>query len=214
MLIRDVMTTNVVAVSSDTSMADARRIMDAHRIKRLPVIDKGKLMGIVSRDTLDRSGPSKLTTFSIHEVSYLLSKITVREVMKREVLTIPPDTTVEEAVALAQSHKVGALLVVEDGRVVGIVTTNDIFYKVVNPLLGIDRPGIRFSVTKWKDIADIQKILGIIAQFKPSEIASIYARTPCDPGENDLLAHLTVSDPVGLVDALRKGGFEVSMRAR
>jgi len=213
MFIRDVMTTNVVTIPSSTSLADARRIVDAHRIKRLPVVDKGKLVGMVSRDTLDKAGPSKLTTFSMHELSYLLSKVTVREVMKREVVTVPPDSTIEEAVTLAQSRKVGALVVVEDGRVVGIATTNDIFYKIVNPMLGIDRPGIRFSVRKWQNIADLQRMLEVIAQFKP-EISTLYAMKSPDTGENDLIAHLSVADPVGVIDALRNSGFEVRMRAR
>lgn len=213
MFVSDVMTTNVVTISGDTSLADAHRIIDAHRVRRLPVVDKGKLVGIVSRDTLERSGPSQLTTFSMHEASYLLTKITVREVMKREVLTVAPDTTVEEAVALAQSRKVGALVAVESGRVVGIVTTNDIFYKVVNPLLGIDRPGIRFSVHKWQGIADLTRMLNIMAEFR-SDIVNVYARTAADGGENEVLIQLATADPVGLIDALKKGGFEVQMRSR
>ena len=66
MIVADVMTTNVVSISSNTSLAEARRIMDAHRIRRLPVIDWGKLVGIVTKDALDRTGPSQLTTFSVH----------------------------------------------------------------------------------------------------------------------------------------------------
>jgi acetoin utilization protein AcuB len=213
MIIRDIMTTNVVTIPSSTSLADARRIIDAHRIRRLPVVDKGKLVGVVSRDTLDRSGPSKLTTFSMHELSYLLSKVSVKDVMKRDVVTVPPDATVEEAVTMAQSRKVGALIVVEDGRVVGIATTNDIFYKIVNPMLGIDQPGIRFSVRKWRDIADLQKILAVMAQFSP-EISTIYAVKSPETGENDLIAHLTVGDSAGLIEAVRKAGFEVRPRAR
>ncbi len=213
MLVSDVMTTNVVTISGDTSLADAHRIIDAHRIRRLPVVDKGKLVGIVSRDTLERSGPSKLSTFSMHEASYLLSKITVREVMKREVLAVPPTTTIEEAVSLAQSRKVGALMVVDNDRVVGIVTTNDIFYKVVNPLLGIDRPGIRLSVHRWQSIADLSRMLAIMAEHK-CDIVNIYARTASDGGENEVLTQLVTPDPVGLVDALRKGGFEVQTRSR
>ncbi len=213
MLVSDVMTTNVVTISGDTSLADAHRIIDAHRVRRLPVVDRGQLVGIVSRDTLERSGPSRLSTFSMHEASYLLSKITVREVMKKEVLTVATDTTIEEAVSQAQSRKVGALVVVEGDRVVGIVTTNDIFYKVVNPLLGIDRPGIRFSVHKWQSIADLTRILNIMAEYK-SEVVNVYARTAVDGGENEVLVHLSTADPVGLIDALKKGGFEVQMRSR
>jgi acetoin utilization protein AcuB len=213
MFIRDVMTTNVVTIPSSTSLADARRIMDAHRIRRLPVVDKGRLVGVVSRDGLDKAGPSKLTTFSMHELSYLLTKITVREIMKTDLVTVPPDATVEEAVALAQAKKVGTLLVVDAGRLVGITTTNDFFYKIANPILGIDEPGIRFSVHKWREIADLQKILGIIAQFH-AEIVTIYTMPHPDTGENDFVAHLRASDPVGLMDELRKGGYEVHERAR
>jgi acetoin utilization protein AcuB len=187
--------------------------MDAHRIRRLPVVDKGRLVGVVSRDTLDKAGPSKLTTFSMHELSYLLSKVTVKEVMKTDLVTVPPEATVEESVTLAQSHRVGALIVLENGRVVGIATTNDIFYKIVNPMLGIDQPGIRFSVRKWQGIADLQKILEVIARFN-SEISTLYAMKSPDTGDNDLIAHLSVLDPVGLIDALRENGFEVRMRAR
>jgi acetoin utilization protein AcuB len=213
MFIRDVMTTNVVTISSSTSLADARRIMDAHRIRRLPVVDKGRLVGVVSRDGLDKAGPSKLTTFSMHELSYLLTKITVREIMKTDLVTVPPDATVEEAVALAQAKKVGALLVVDAGRLVGITTTNDFFYKIANPILGIDKPGIRFSVHKWREIGDLQKILGIIAQFH-AEIVTIYTMPHPDTGENDFVAHVRASDPVGLMDELRRSGYEVHERAR
>jgi acetoin utilization protein AcuB len=213
MFIRDVMTTNVVTIPSSTSLADARRIMDAHRIRRLPVVDKGRLVGVVSRDGLDKAGPSKLTTFSMHELSYLLTKITVREIMKTDLVTVPPDATVEEAVALAQAKKVGTLLVVDAGRLVGITTTNDFFYKIANPILGIDEPGIRFSVYKWREIGDLQKILGIIAQFH-AEIVTIYTMPHPDTGDNDFVAHLRASDPVGLMDELRRSGYEVHERAR
>jgi len=213
MFIRDVMTTNLVTIPSTTSLADARRIMDAHRIRRLPVVDKGKPVGMVSRDTLDKAGPSSLTTFSIHELSYLLSKITVKDVMKRDLVVVSPDATIEESVALAQFRHVGSLLVVEEGRPVGIVTTNDIFYKLVNPMLGIDQPGIRLSIHKWQGISMLQKILGIFDRFN-AELVTIYAMVHPDTKEHDLITHVKVSDPAGLMDELQKNGFEVHERAR
>ena len=213
MFIRDVMTTNVVTIPSSTSLADAGRIMEAHRIRRLPVVDKGKLVGVVSRDALDKAGPSKLTTFSMHEISYLLGKIAVRDIMRTDLVTVPPEASVEEAVALAQSRKVGTLLVIEDGRLVGIATTNDFFYKIANPILGIDRPGIRLSVHKWRGIADLQKILGIIDQFH-AEIVTIYTMAHPDTGENDFVAHLTIPDSAGLIEELRRNGYDVHECAR
>jgi len=107
MQVGDVMMTNVVTIPSDTSLAEARRIMDAHRFRRLPIVDRGKLVGIVTKDTLDRTGPSQLTTFSVHELSYLLQKIKVRDVMRQDVLTGPPDMTIEQAVTLGQSKGIG-----------------------------------------------------------------------------------------------------------
>jgi len=74
-IVSDVMSTNVVTISSHTSLAEARRILDSHGFLRLPVMDKEKLVGVVTKEALDRTGPSQLTTFSVHEKSYLLIKV-------------------------------------------------------------------------------------------------------------------------------------------
>ena len=140
MLIRDIMTTNVVSIPSNTSLADARNIMEVHRIKRLPVIDRGRLVGIVTKSALDKAGPSDLTTFSQRELTYLLDKLSVKEVMKRDALIMSPDTTVEEAIALALARKSRSILVMDEDRLVGIVTTYDFLYKVLNPILAVERP--------------------------------------------------------------------------
>ena len=146
MMISDVMKTNVVSVPSSTNLAEARRLMNAHRIRRLPVIDKTKLVGIVTNEDLDKMGPSKLTTFSVNELIFMLNKITVKDVMHTDVVTVPPETTIEEAVAIAQSHRIGSLVITENGLVIGIATTNDIFLGLFNPLLGIGLPGSRILI--------------------------------------------------------------------
>ncbi|MEW6034731.1 MAG: CBS and ACT domain-containing protein [Chloroflexota bacterium] len=213
MYIRDVMTTNVVTISSDTSLADARRIMDAHHIRRIPVVDKRKLVGVVNKEALDRAGPSQLTTFSVHELSYLMSKITVKQVMTKDPVTISPDATVEEGVALAQSHKVGALLVVEDGCLIGIATTNDFFYKLLNPILGIGQPGARIAIRKCPDISNIKKALDVMAKLGTGVVNCFTMANP-DTGEKDFVFHLTTEDPSALIAELRNHGYEVEQRAR
>jgi acetoin utilization protein AcuB len=140
------MTTNVVSIPSTTSLADARRIMDAHRVKRLPVVDKEKLVGVVTKNALDKAGPSELTTFSKQELNYLLNRLTVKEVMSRDLVTISPDATIEEVVALAQMNQSRSFLVMNNSHLVGIVTTNDFFYNVLNPMLGMNKPGTRVLV--------------------------------------------------------------------
>lgn len=212
MLLRDVMSSNVVSVPSNTTLADARRILDTHGFRRLPIIDKGKLVGVVTKDALDKSGPSQLTTFSIHELSYLLSKITVAKVMHRDVVTAAPDMTVEEAVALAQSKKVGMLIVVENEKVVGVATTNDFFYKVLNPILGISMSGCRLEIRDCYEGPDVEKVLSVVNKLGV-KINTLFTIDFSDV-KHDLLIHLATADCKQVIEAVEKLGFKVVERAR
>ena len=147
MKIKDLMTYNVVTIPSNTSIAEAKRIMAAHRIKRLPVVDKGKLVGIVTERGIERTTPGKATSLSIWELTYLLEKTPVKQIMHKEVVTADPDMDVEEVVALTEKHKVGSVVVLEDDKVVGIASKDDLFYNVINPILGINMPGTRIEIT-------------------------------------------------------------------
>ncbi|MGA7677052.1 MAG: CBS domain-containing protein [Dehalococcoidia bacterium] len=213
MIVADVMTTNVVSIPSNTSLAEARRIMDAHRIRRLPVIDRGKLMGIVTRDALDKAGPSRLTTFSMHELSYLLSKITVKEVMRHEVVTVSPSMTVEEAVSLAQSKHVGALVVMEGEQVVGICTTNDFFYRILNPILGIGLPGSRIVVRNCHKGQDIEKIVATVNKLNVG-ITNLFLINFPEARKHDLVLHLDTPDSSKIIAQIKKLGCLVEERMR
>ena len=213
MLVRDVMSTNVVTIPSNTSLADARQIMEAHHIRRLPVVDKGKLVGIVTRDALDKAGPSRLTTFSIQELTYLLGKLTVKEAMATEPVTISPDATVEESVALAQSRKVGATLVIERNILVGIVTTNDLFYRILNPILGIGKAGVRIHVHNCGEVEQVTGVLKVISEFKLKAITMFTLAHP-DTGIPDFTVHLDTSDASKVIEELTKRGYDVHERAR
>jgi len=213
MIVADVMTTNVVSIPSNTSLADARRIMDAHRIRRLPVIDRGKLMGIVTRDALDKAGPSKLTTFSMHELSYLLTKLTVEEVMRREVVTVSPGMTVEEAVALAQSKQVGALIVIEGDQVIGICTTNDFFYRILNPILGIGLSGSRIVVRNCNKGQDVEKVVATINKLNVG-ITNLFLIQFPEAKKHDLVLHLDTPDSSKIIAEIKKLGCLVEERMR
>ncbi len=213
MLVSDVMTTNVVSIPSHTSLAEARKILDAHHLRRLPVIDKGKLVGIVTKDALDRMGPSQLTTFSMHELGYLVNKITVKEVMQRDPVTVTPDMTVEEAVALAQTREVGALIVMEGKRVAGIATTNDFFYKVLNPILGIGMPGSRIVVRSCHQGPDVEKVVAAINKLKVG-ITNLFIIDLPEVNKHDLVVHLDTEDNTKVIEAVKKLGCAVAPRAR
>ena len=217
MYISDVMTSNVVTIPSSTSIADAKRIMTAHKIQRLPVVDKGKLVGIVTARGLEQVSPSKATSLTVWELSYLLDKTTVKEIMEKHVVTVPPDMMVEEAVSVAQSNRVGSLVVLDDSRVVGIVTTNDFFYKILNPLLGVARlgaplPGTRVEVVGGGEGKAMEEIISTTNKLG-MKILTVHSMPPVEGiTTKDICIHLENEDVGQLVSELEGKGYSIRLR--
>lgn len=217
MKIKDLMSYNVITIPSDTSITEAKRIMAAHHIRRLPVVDKGKLVGIVTERSVEHVSPSKLTSLSVGELNYLLDSTLVKEIMTKEVVTVMPDTDAEEAVAIAQKHKVGSVVVAEDNKIVGIATTNDLFYKIINPLLGINIPGNRIEITNGivtgKGYRQLEKIISIIHEFG-FKIITLHIEGPPEKGIRDVCFHLNDGDVTKLNKELENQGYKVRIRSR
>lgn len=213
MYVKDIMTMNVVTIPSKTSIADAKRIMNAHNFRRLPVVDKGKLVGMVTDHRLESVSPSKATSLTVWEIGYLLEKTTVKEIMEKEVITVTPDMTVEEALAVAQSNKVGALLVLDGKRVEGILTTNDFFYKIVNKVLGLGEPGTRIGVSKGGEVKALEEVISCINR-NGLGIVTLHIDKPPENKRNDLVVHLDSDDVSKLIDELENKGYSVTVRNR
>ena len=213
MKVRDVMTWNVVTVSSDTPIMEARRIMDVHHIRRLPVVDKGKLVGMVSKERVARAGPSPATSLSVWEINYLMAKMTVREIMAKDVVTVSPEMSVESAVALAQAKQVGALVVLEDHELIGIVTTNDFFYKILNPMLGIGKPGTRLVVSNCSDAKCVREVMDSVGNTGV-KIITIHTMPPLEGKETDVFVHLDTEDVSQLKKDLASKGFPAEIVER
>jgi acetoin utilization protein AcuB len=146
MLVGKRMTRNPITISPDVSIADAMEQMKREKVRRFPVLDKNrKLIGIVAYDDLLHASPSSVTSLSMWEVSYLLSRVKVREVMTKEVISVTEDSTLEAAARLMIDNKVGGLPVMRDDTVVGIITESDVF-KVFLELLGAREKGVRLTV--------------------------------------------------------------------
>ena len=211
MLVRDIMTNNVITIPSDTTMFEAEEIMEFHKIERLPVVDKGKLVGLVTKDTLLKASPSKGTSFSRGEIFYLLAKLIVKEIMVTDVVTVSPDTTVEQAATKAQKNKVGCLPVLENNKVVGIVTTNDFFYKILNPLLGIGEGGKRIIVQGVGYPEGMQKVLETVRKGD-IEIKSFCSLSSSGAGKNDFVLHLNTENVATVLKQLKEMGFKAEER--
>jgi acetoin utilization protein AcuB len=213
MNVRDIMTTNVVTIPSSTSIADAKRIMEAHRIRRLPVVDKGKLVGIVTDHRLESVSPSKATSLTVWELTYLLSKTTVKEIMEKKVITVSPDMNAEESLAVAQGKKVGALVVMEEGRVVGIATTNDFFYKIVNPILGLGQPGSRVGIIGGGETKALAGIISTINKLG-LEISTLHIEQLPEAKAKDVCVHINSEDVSKFLAELKAKGYKASLRKR
>ena len=176
-------------------------------------MDKGKLVGIVTERRLEQVSPSKATSLTVWELSYLLDKTPVKEIMEQHVLTVSPDMTAEASLAVAQAHKVGSLVVVEDGRVVGIATTNDFFYKIVNPVLGLGQPGSRIEVTGGGETKALEEIISTINRLG-LEITTLHIEQLPEATERDVCVHVNGEDVSQLIAELQGKGYSVRLRPR
>lgn len=130
----DVYTRDIITVAPDTTAPQASKLMQEHGIRRLPVVQGDRLVGIITLLDLMRAAPSPATSLSVWELNYLRDKIKVEEIMSRKVHTVTTDTDLSTVASLMREHKIGGIPVVEDGRVVGIVTESDVFRALVNLL--------------------------------------------------------------------------------
>ena len=209
MRIRDIMSTNVVAVSEDASIHDARKIMKAHKIRRLPVLKKDKLVGLVTERMLLEASPSPATALSIHELHYLLAKMTVKDIMVRNPFTISADMPAEEALQLGQEKGFGAFPVVENGKMVGIATESDIV-RIMTKILGVREEGTRIDIRASKDFGNMQSIMQILDRHK-TVLLSLMTLPP-DEGDEEWLIVLRLKreNADQVVKELTSAGFDVA----
>jgi acetoin utilization protein AcuB len=214
--VRDIMTTNVVTIPSNTNILKARRFMSSHGFRRLPVVDKGELVGIVTADRLEKVAPPEATGDRIWELTYSLGSLYrthVKQVMRKDVVTATPDMTIEEALALAQAKKVGAMIVVDDGKVVGIVTTNDFFYRIVNRVLGLGEPGTRIEVAGGGECRAMEEIISTINRLGLKIITLLIMAVP-RAAKKDIVVHIDSDDVTQLITELKAKGYKVGIRKR
>ncbi|NPV69393.1 MAG: CBS domain-containing protein [Firmicutes bacterium] len=156
MLVSDRMIRNPVCVTPSTSVSDALDVMKKNGVRRLPVVERGALVGIVTQTDLLRVSPSPASTLAVWEIPALLAKMKVKEAMTSPVISISPDVPLEDAARLMRDKKVGGLPVLSKGKVVGILTETDVFDAFID-LLGVRRGGVRLTV-------EIEDRIGTLAE--------------------------------------------------
>jgi len=180
MLVKNWMSKEVVTVEAKDSMQRAISLMKEHKIRMLPVLNRGKLVGVVSDTDLKRASASDATMLDVHEMLYLISKIKIKDIMTKEPFTVSPDCTVEETAELLMEHKISGVPVVEEGgKVVGVITQDDLF-KVLITLSGLGKHGIQFAFQIADRAGSIKELTDIIRKHdgKLASILSSYERVP------------------------------------
>ncbi len=205
MLASEIMRPDPITVSPDTTLPDAIRLMDRHRIRHLPVVEHGELVGIVSDRDLKRAMASPATSLEIHELRYLLDRVRMRDIMSGGVVTIRPSTPVEEAARLMAQEKIGALPVTVDGTLVGIVTETDVLTLFVEAM-GVGEPSSRLDVCLGDRPAALAEVARLLADSGVT-ISSIM--TLRRQGSRQAVIRVATIDPRPAIRALARGGYAV-----
>ena len=209
MYVGGVMHTNLVTVSPETSLVDAMELIKEKKIAHLLVVDKkNKLIGLVTDRDLKQNWASPATTLSAHELNYLLTRVTVSMIMIRNVVTVTPQTTIERAALIMQENRIGGLPVMEDDRLVGIITTTDVM-GVLLQAIGIDKESLRFTVLVQDRVGSIAEIATTLKE-NSINIRSIFAWPDRQyNGVYHLVLRVPLRDGQKGVTALRNAGFKV-----
>ena len=170
MLVGERMSHPVISVTPETPIHEALALYKKEHIRRAPVMKNGKLVGIISQTDLLNASPSPVSSLSIWEMNYLLSKVTVGRVMSKKVLTVTEDTPIEEAARIMADNKIGGVPVIRRGKVVGVITETDLF-KIFLELMGAREKGIRVTALLKNRPGELAKITKAIAELGGNFIA-------------------------------------------
>lgn len=207
MIVSKRMTPNPTSITSDTKVVDALQLMRSSKFRRLPVVDNGKLVGIVTDRDLREVSASPATSLSVFELNYLLAKMSVKDIMAKKVLTIKEDATVEEAALLMYNHRIGGLIVVNENQAVtGIITETDIFKAFVDAM-GLPQGKTRISISVPDRLGVIHDITGVFKELGIS-IGS-FVSFPSDNEQYEVVVRADVKDYKTLSERLSALGYPV-----
>jgi len=201
---------NPVTISPEASFFEARNLIHEKGIRHLPVVDKNnQLVGIVTDGDIREAAPSDATLLSVQELNYLLGKLKVSSFMtpKDKLVTITPDTIIEEAVQLMHDNKIGCLPVLEESKLYGIFTETDALDHLVD-IFGLKQTGTRLTLALEDKPGTM---LGMLEVFKKHNINIISIVTPSFMVEGKRIAAIRIKteDYKDIVKDLEKAGYDV-----
>ncbi|MCX7923824.1 MAG: CBS domain-containing protein [Clostridia bacterium] len=202
MYVRNRMTANPYVVAPDATVAETLELMRSKKIRRVPVVKSGKLVGIITERQLLEVSPSPATSLSIFEINYLLSKTKIESLMSKDVVSVTPGTLLEEAALKMREYDIGGLPVVDQEKVVGIITETDIFDSFIE-IMGLKDQGSRIAVELEDDKPGVlAQVAGTIASFDLNITHLAVFR-------NELIVRINTINVHDIIEELKKNGFRV-----
>jgi acetoin utilization protein AcuB len=208
MQVKELMSTKVVTVSEDKTMLEAREVMLNNNYRRLPVVDDiRRIRGIITDGDVGRSQPSDASTLSKYEASYLLSKLKVKDIMTKAVITVHQDDGVEIAAYQLYKNKIGALPVVDDeNKLCGIITDSDVFRAFVD-IMGYNKTSTRLTI----DVTDKVGVMADLCQiFKERGINIINVVTHNRGDVTEIMIRADMTNGMDVVEQIREAGYNIT----
>jgi len=207
MLVRSRMTPHVHTASPATTLADALSLTREHRIRHLPIVEDDRLVGLVTERDLRLAMPP-IWADEHDELMQTLRTKRVGEVMVTDIVTVQPDTPVEDAARLLYTHHIGCLPVLEDDRLVGILTETDLL-RAFAELFAARTPSVRLEVQMPNRPGELARVVRLIGIEKKINIVGMVVPPLKGDELSVAIIHLQVDDPAPIVHALRKIGYRV-----
>lgn len=209
MLVKDRMSPNVLTVTPNTTVPEALAKMEEEGVRRLPVVDRDRLVGIVTLLDLVRASPSPATSLSAWELNYLLAKLPVKDVMAKKIFTVSPTTTIDQAAALMREQRVGGLPVLEAERVVGMITETDIFTAFLE-MLGVHRGGLRITLEIKEKHGALAEVAQLFSDYGVNIVSTVAFITDEDKDLANSVWRVEACDnPEDLVNYIQAKGYKV-----
>ncbi|KAF0119618.1 MAG: hypothetical protein FD151_1941 [bacterium] len=198
MLVKNWMSKDVITVDIDDSMKIAIKLMEDYNIRRIPVLKKDRLKGIVSYLDINRESASQANALAVSELNYLIEKIKVKDIMSANPKTISPHDTVEEAAVVMLEQKIGSLPVIDsNGKLIGIITESDIF-KVLISMTGIKQGGIQFAFNLPDKSGSIKEVADVFRSYGGSMLSIMTSYEHAEEGYRQVYIRMKNIDREGL----------------
>ncbi len=209
MLVKDYMKTDVLTVEEEDSFNSVVNLMKENRIRHVPVVRKGKVVGIVTESDIKKASASPATTLSVYELNYLLDRIRVKDIMTADVISAQPDMTLEDAAMTMREKRIGGLPVVDrKNNLVGIITLTDIVDQFLD-VMGVGAQGIRLTIEAEDKPGQIFRLAEIIKEYNVN-IISLVAPRHENPRFRKIVMRIQCAEEVDkMVAEIEKAGFAV-----